>query len=129
MTESEITERIIGCAIEVHRNLGPGLPESAYKLCLEYELKKQGLKVEREKPIPLCYDNLTIDCAYRLDLLVADSVAVEIKSVEKLEDVHLSQVITYLRLTECEVGLLINFNVKMLKNGLRRIVNTYWGFI
>jgi GxxExxY protein len=125
MTESEITERIIGCAIEVHRNLGPGLLESAYKLCLEYELKKQGLKVEREKPIPLCYDNLTIDCAYRLDLLVDDSVAVEIKSVEKLEDVHLSQVITYLRLTECEVGLLINFNVKMLKNGLRRIVNTY----
>lgn len=125
MTESEITERIIGCAIEVHRNLGPGLLESAYKVCLEYEMRKQGLKVEREKPIPLCYDDLTIECAYRLDLLVDDSVVVEIKSVEKLEDVHLSQVITYLRLTECEVGLLINFNVKVLKNGLRRVVNTY----
>ncbi|HEY0740202.1 MAG TPA: GxxExxY protein [Chryseosolibacter sp.] len=88
-------------------------------------MRKQGLKVEREKPIPLCYDELTIECAYRLDLLVDDSVVVEIKSVEKLEDVHLSQVITYLRLTECEVGLLINFNVKVLKNGLRRIVNTH----
>jgi GxxExxY protein len=125
MIENEITERIIGCAINVHRTLGPGLLESAYTVCLDYEMKKQGLKVEREKPIPLCYEDLTIDCAYRLDLLVNDSVVIEVKSVEKLEEVHLAQVITYLRLTECEVGLLINFNVKILKNGLRRVLNTY----
>src|SRR5688500_15164427 len=124
MKESEITERIIGCAIKVHRSLGPGLLESAYTVCLEYELRKQGLKVEREKPISLFYEDLTIDCAYRVDLLVNDSVVVEVKSVEKLEEVHLAQVITYLRLIECEVGLLINFNVKILKNGLRRVVNT-----
>jgi GxxExxY protein len=125
MTENEITERVIGCAIKVHQQLGPGLLESAYTVCLEYELIKSGLKVEREKPVRLCYDDLTIDCAYRLDLLVDDSVVIEVKSVEKFEEVHLSQLITYLRLTECEVGLIINFNVKLLKNGLRRVVNNY----
>lgn len=125
MTENQITERVIGCAIKVHQQLGPGLLESAYTVCLEHELIKSGLRVEREKPVPLSYEGLTIDCAYRLDLLVEDSVIVEVKSVEKFEAVHLSQIITYLRLTECEVGLMINFNVNLLKNGLRRVVNNY----
>ncbi len=125
MTENEITECITGCAIKVHRQLGPGLLESAYTVCLEHELIKSGLRVEREKPVPLYYGDLTIDCAYRIDLLVEDSVVIEVKSVEKLEPVRLSQVITYLRLTEIEVGLLMNFNVKLLKDGLKRVVNNY----
>lgn len=125
MTENEITERIIGCAIQVHRKLGPGLLESAYTVCLQHELVKAGLKVEREKPVALCYDDLKIDCAYRLDLLVDDTIIVELKTVEKLDDIHVSQLISYLKLTECEVGLLINFNVKVLKNGIRRVVNNY----
>jgi GxxExxY protein len=123
--DDEITERVIGCAIKVHQQLGPGLLESAYTICLEHKLIKSGLKVEREKPVSLNYDDLIIDCAYRVDLLVEDANIIEIKSVEKFEDVHLAQLITYLRLTECEVGLIINFNVKLLKNGLRRVVNNY----
>lgn len=125
MTENEVTERIIGCAIKVHQQLGPGLLESAYTACLQHEIQKSGLRVEREKPVALCYDDLRIDCAYRLDLLVDETVIVEVKSVEKLEDIHVSQLITYLKLEDCQVGLLINFNVKLLKNGLRRVVNNY----
>jgi GxxExxY protein len=124
MTENEITEQIIGCSINVHRKLGPGLLESTYTVCLEHELRKLGFKVEREKPVPIT-DDLTIACAYRLDLMVENEIIVEIKSVEKLDDIHLSQVITYLRLTNRQVGLLINFNVKILKNGIRRVVNNY----
>jgi GxxExxY protein len=125
MTENEITECIIGCAIKVHRQLGPGLLESAYAVCLEHELLKTGLKVEREKGVALHYDDLKIECAYRLDLLVSNRIVVELKTVEKLDEIHVAQLITYLRLTECEVGLLINFNVKVLKNGIRRVVNNF----
>lgn len=114
MIENEVTEKIIGCAIKVHKNLGPGLLEHAYQECLFYELKKAGLKVEKEKPLPLIYEEVKLDCGYRLDLLVENKVIVEIKSVEALNDVHLAQVLTYLKLFDSKIGLLINFNVLQL---------------
>lgn len=120
MNINQITEIIIGCAIEVHRNLGPGLLESTYEECLTFELKSEGLKVIRQKPIPLIYKEIKLDCGYRLDLLIEDKVIVELKSVEAFSDVHEAQILTYLKLTEKEVGLLINFNVKLLKQGIKR---------
>ena len=125
MHENEITERIIGCAINVHKNLGPGLLESAYQECLYYELKKNGLRVEKEKPLPLIYEEVKLDCGYRLDLLVENKVIVEIKSVEALNDIHLAQVLTYLKLNNSQIGLLINFNVLQLIKGLKRVINKY----
>jgi GxxExxY protein len=125
MTENQITEKIIGCAINVHRVLGPGLLESAYQECLFYELKKNGLLVEKEKPVPLVYEEVKLECGYRIDLLVAGRIVVEIKSVESLNELHLAQILTYLKLTKNHVGLLINFNVLKLTNGLRRVVNGY----
>ena len=125
MTENQITEIIIGCAIKVHRNLGPGLLESAYQECLFYELKKEGLRVEKEKPLPLIYEKVRLECGYRLDLLVEDKVIVEIKSVESLNNIHLAQVLTYLKLSNNKIGLLINFNVLQLIKGLKRVINKY----
>ena len=125
MHENEITEKIIGCAINVHKNLGPGLLESAYQECLYYELKKNGLSVEKEKPLPLIYEEVKLDCGYRLDLLVENKVIVEIKSVEALNDIHLAQVLTYLKLNNSKIGLLINFNVLQLIKGLKRVINKY----
>lgn len=120
-----ITRRIIGAAIEVHRRLGPGLLESAYEACLAYELRNLGFKVEQQKPLPIQYKDVRLDCGYRLDIVVDDSVVVEIKSVEHLAPIHDAQLLSYLRLSRQKVGLLINFNVRILKNGLRRIVNEF----
>ncbi|MCX6306585.1 MAG: GxxExxY protein [Bacteroidetes bacterium] len=125
MNENEITEIIIGCAINVHKALGPGLLESAYEECLHYEMLKTVLEIERQKPLPLIYEEVRLDCGYRLDFIVSKKVILEIKSVEALNDIHLAQILTYLRLSKCKVGLLINFNVVKLANGIKRVVNNY----
>ena len=129
MTQAEtlnrITEGIIGAAIEVHRALGPGLLESAYEACLAFELIERGLKVEQQKPLPVVYREVRLDCGYRLDLLVEGVVIVEVKAVDHLAPVHQAQLLSYLKLSGCHVGLLINFNVKVLKDGLRRVVNDF----
>ena len=111
MLENQITELIIGYAIKVHKALGPGLLESAYESCLHYEVFKNGFFVERQKPIPLIYDDIKMDCGYRADLVVEKKIIVEIKSIDALNEIHLMQTITHLKLTNCKVGLLINFNV------------------
>ena len=120
---NRITEEVISAAIEVHRNLGPGLLESAYEACLAYELRDCGLVVEQQKPLPIFYRNVDAEVGYRLDLLVADAVVVELKSVERLEPIHQAQVLSYLKLSGYKVGLLINFNVRLLKHGIKRLVN------
>lgn len=125
MKENEITEKIIGCAIKVHKNLGPGLLESAYQECLFYELKKSGLKVEKEKSLPLIYEEVKLECGYRLDLLVENTIIVEIKSIEALNDIHLAQVLTYLKLYDSKIGLLINFKILQLIKGVKRVINKY----
>jgi GxxExxY protein len=125
MKENELTKLIIGKAIEVHRQFGPGLLESAYQECLAHELQKAGLDVVKEKAMPIVYKDVHLDHGYRIDLLVNNTVVVEIKSVESLMDVHTAQVLTYLKLGEFKLGLLINFNVKMLKSGIRRLVNGF----
>jgi len=125
MDYNQITEKIIGSAIKIHKALGPGLLESAYQECLFYEIKKTGLYVQKEKPLPLIYEDVKLECGYRLDLFVEHKVVVEIKSVEALNDIHLAQILTYLKLANCEVGLLINFNVTKLTNGIKRVVNNY----
>ena len=122
---NEITHAVIGAAIEVHRQLGPGLLESAYRECLCRELVLRGIPFEREKPLPLEYKGIHLECGYRMDLLVAGSVVVEIKSVEALARVHDAQLLTYLRLGGWRVGLLINFNVAVLKTGIHRRVLGY----
>ena len=122
MDTNKLTEQIIGCAIKVHRTLGPGLLESAYQECLFFELKKAGLLVEKEKPLPLFYDDVKLDCGYRIDLLVEIQIVIELKSVEILNDVHTAQVLTYLKLSNCKIGLLINFNVASLKSGIKRFI-------
>ena len=123
MTENELSQIIIGCAIKVHKNLGPGLLESAYEECLYYELTKAGLNVEKQRPMPLIYEEVKLDCGYRVDLIVEKKVIIEVKSVEVLNDVHLAQILTYLKLADCKLGLLINFNVARLKEGIKRVVN------
>ncbi len=129
MTEKDqldlITRRIIGAAIQVHKALGPGLLESAYQACLAYELGELGLKVEQEKPLPVVYRQVRVDCGYRMDLVVEDRVIVEIKAVEALAPIHNAQMMSYLRLSSLHVGLLINFHVRVLKDGIRRVVNEY----
>ena len=120
---NKIIEAIIGAAIEVHRALGPGLLESAYVVCLVYELRQRGFNVLEQVPLPLVYKEVTLDCGYRLDLLVNDAVIVEVKSVESLAPIHEAQLLSYLKLADCKIGLLINFNVKMLKQGIKRLAN------
>jgi GxxExxY protein len=120
-----ITRRIIGAAIEVHRRLGPGLLESAYEVCLAFELRQMGLKTEEPSPLPVVYRDVKLDCGYRLDLVVEDSVVVEIKAVDHLAPIHDAPLLSYLRLSGKRVGLLINFHVRVLKNGLKRIVNDF----
>jgi GxxExxY protein len=117
-----LTEKIIGAAIEVHRHLGPGLLESAYETCLAYELEQSGLAVERQKILPVVYKEIHLDQGYRLDLLVEHRVIVELKVVEEITPVHEAQILSYLKFSGCEVGLLLNFNVKLLKNGIRRFL-------
>lgn len=120
---NKITEGIIGAAIEVHRNLGPGLLESAYQAALAYELKERGYKVEQQKPLAMHYKEIKLDAGYRLDFQIDDKVIVEIKSSDGVAPIHDAQILSYLRLSGCKVGLLINFNVKLLKNGIKRFVN------
>ena len=121
--ENEITDRVIGAAIEVHRHLGPGLLESAYDECLCYELSNSGLRFARQVPVPIVYKGLRLQSALKLDLLVEDAVIVELKTVEDLLPIHKAQLLTYLKASNKRVGLLINFNVPILKNGLKRMVN------
>jgi GxxExxY protein len=123
MNENELSKKIIGCAIEVHKQLGPGLLESAYKECLYYELRLAGLKVQKEKPMPIVYKEIKLDHGYRIDLMVEEKVVVEIKTVEAFNDVHTAQVLTYLRLGKYKLGLLLNFQTTVLKNGIKRIIN------
>lgn len=122
MVENEITEKVLRCAFRVHTILGPGLLESSYKECLCFEMRKNGLYVEKEKPMPLIYEDVKLDIGYRLDLLVEKKVVVEIKAVDALNDIHLAQIITYLKLSNCNVGLLLNFKVASLKKGVKRVV-------
>ncbi len=120
----ELTERIIACAIAVHRVLGPGLLESTYEACLAHELDKKGFHVARQKEIPITYKSVRLDCGYRVDLLVNDTLILELKSIEKLQPIHRAQLITYLRLADKPVGLLMNFNEPVLKDGIARLVNS-----
>lgn len=123
---NRITDIIIGAAIEVHRTLGPGLLESAYESCLVYEIiDRHGLKVEQQKPLQVIYRGVSLDCGYRLDLFVSGVVIVELKSVDKLLPIHEAQMLSYLKLSGGRVGLLINFNVKVLKDGIKRVVNKF----
>ena len=121
---NNVTSGIIGAAIDVHRALGPELLESAYEACLAYELIQREMKVEQQKPLPLIYRDVQLDCGYRIDLLVDDAVTLEIKSVDSLAPIHQAQLLSYLKLSGCEVSLLINFNVKLLKQGIVRMVNS-----
>lgn len=123
MHENEISKIIFDMGLKIHKNLGPGLLESAYEECLFYEISKAGLFVEKQKPMPLIYEEVKLDIGYRMDLLVEKSVVIEVKSCEALNDVHLAQVLTYLKLSGCRLGLLINFNTNLFKNGYRRILN------
>lgn len=120
MELNQITEKIIGSAIEVHRALGPGLLESAYEECLAFELKNSGLRIERQVPVPLVYKEVKLDCGYRIDILVENSVIIELKTVDAFSPVHEAQILTYMKLANKGLGLLINFNVTLLKNGIKR---------
>ena len=122
MTENELSNKIIGLAIEVHTALGPGLLESAYKECLFYKIGKSGISVEKEKPMPLVFEEVRLDCGYRIDLVTEKKLVIEIKSVEALNEIHLAQTLTYLKLGNYKLGLLINFNVAKLKDGIKRVI-------
>lgn len=123
MHENEIATRVFNCALEIHKNLGPGLLESSYEECLFYELTKSGLNVEKQTGLPLIYKEVILDLGYRVDLLIERKFIVEVKSVEALNEVHLAQLLTYLKLSGCRLGMLINFNVILLKYGVKRVVN------
>lgn len=114
---------VFDCALKVHQTLGPGLLESAYEECLFYELKKTGLYVEKQKALPLIYEEVKLDIGYRIDIIIENKLILEIKSVEALNDVHFAQLMTYLKLTDCKLGMLLNFNVSLIKNGIKRVVN------
>jgi GxxExxY protein len=118
----DLTEQVIGAAMKVHSVLGPGLLESVYQECLFYQLKTDGVSVEKEKPVPVVFEEVKLDCGYRIDLLVENKIVLELKSVKKFEDVHLAQILTYMKLGKYQVGLLINFNVHLLKDGIKRVV-------
>lgn len=117
-----LSNKVIGVAIKIHSSLGPGLLESVYKECLFYELNKIGCMVEKERPLPLMYESVKLDIGYRVDLLVEHKLIIEVKAVEVLADIHTAQVLTYLKLSKCRLGLLINFNVPLLKKGIRRLI-------
>ena len=123
MNENDISRIIFDAGLKVHRQLGHGLLESAYEECLFYELHKSNLLIEKQKPMPLIYDEVKLDVGYRIDMMVERKVVIEVKSVEALTDVHLAQVLTYLKLSQCKLGLLINFNTLLFKNGVRRVIN------
>lgn len=123
MSENEISTSIIGCAMRVHTELGPGLLESAYEACLYYELLQSGHLVSKQRPMPVVYQEVKLEAGYRIDLIVENKVIIEIKAVEAFHELHFAQLLTYLKLSKCKLGLLINFNVKSLKNGVRRVAN------
>ncbi len=123
MTENQISKEIVDAALKVHKQLGPGLLESAYEECLSFELIQRDLLVERQKALPLVYEEVKLEAGYRVDLLIEKKVIIEIKAVEGLNDVHLAQILTYLKLSDCKLGLLINFNVALIKHGIKRVVN------
>ncbi|GAF04928.1 GxxExxY protein [Saccharicrinis fermentans] len=123
MNENDIASKVIGAAIDVHKALGPGLLEKAYQECLYYKLMQAGLQVEKEKPMPLTFEDVKLECGYRIDILVENKVVIELKSVESLNEVHLAQTLTYMKLGSYKLGLLINFNVALLKQGIKRVVN------
>jgi GxxExxY protein len=123
LKEDELSNEIIGAAIEVHRGLGPGLLESAYEECLCYEFDAREIRYERQKPLPVAYKGKKLDCGYRLDMVVNDLVILELKAVDQILPIHNAQVLTYLKLSGLKLGMLINFNVTVLKNGIKRIVN------
>ena len=124
---NELTERVIGACIEIHRTLGPGLLESAYEECLCYELGKQGLEFTRQQPLPVVYKGVRLDCGYVMDVVVENALILELKTVERLLPIHEAQLLTYLKLTGLSLGLLLNFNVPVFKYGVKRIANNYKG--
>ena len=123
ITENELSKIVFSCALKVHQNLGPGLLESAYEECLFYEIKKTGFDVQKQKALPLVYEEVKLDIGYRIDIIIENKLILEIKSVEALNDIHFTQLLTYLKLTNCKLGMLMNFNVALIKNGIRRVVN------
>lgn len=123
MTENEIAKIVYNSALKVHKTLGPGLLESSYEECLYYELKQNQLHVEKQKALPLIYEEVQLEIGYRIDLMVENKFIIEVKSVDSLNDIHLAQILTYLKLSNCKLGMLINFNVSLLKNGIRRVIN------
>lgn len=122
MTENEISKIVLDCAIKIHKQLGPGLLENVYKECLAHELSQRGLSVRKEVPLPVYYEGVKLEVGYRLDILIENKVLIEIKSVEAIHDLHKAQVLTYLKLSDCKLGLLINFNVLFLMDGYQRLV-------
>lgn len=124
MRQNEITHSILNAAYRVHTELGPGLLESAYENCLAYELREGGIYVETQKPLPLVYKEVKLECGYRVDLFVEKEVVVEIKATDGINDLHLAQTLTYLKLLKKEIGLILNFNVKSLKQGIKRVINS-----
>jgi len=122
MDIEEVFKKILDCSFQVHTSLGPGLLESAYTECLYFDLLKSGLKVEKQKPLPLIYKDVKLEAGYRIDLLVEDCIVIEIKSIEALADIHMTQILTYLKLSKCRLGLLANFNVLHLKDGIKRVI-------
>jgi GxxExxY protein len=123
MNENYLANKMIGLAIEIHRALGPGLLENAYEECLFYKIRQAGFKVEKQKPMPLVFERVKLDCGYRIDLLVENKLVLEVKSVEALHPIHFAQTLTYLRLGDYRLGLLINFNSELLRDGIRRVIN------
>ncbi len=123
LDENQLSRIIFDSSLKVHRTLGPGLLESSYEECLFYELKKSGVEVVKQKPLPLIYEDVKLEIGYRVDLPVENKVVIEVKSVDSLNDIHLAQVLTYLKLSNCKLGMLINFNATMIKDGIRRVVN------
>ena len=125
MSDNKTTEKIIGCAIEVHKALGPGLLESVYEECYCYELIQNGFTINRQVPLPIVYKGIRLDCGYKIDIIVNDFVIIELKAVEKLLPIHDAQLLTYLKLYKRPLGLLLNFNVPVMKDGIKRLVNNY----
>jgi GxxExxY protein len=123
MNENDLGTLVLDAAFEVHKSLGPGLLESAYEHCLAFELIQKELNIKAQYPLPLVYKDVRLDCGYRLDIIVEDKIVVEVKSVEALNDIHMAQMLTYLKLTGCKLGYLLNFNVVLFKTGIKRVVN------
>lgn len=123
MRENELSKIVFDCALKVHKTLGPGLLESAYEECLFYKLKKTRLYIEKQKALPIIYEEVKLDIGYRIDIIIENKLILEIKSVEALNDVHFAQLMTYLKSTDCKLGMLLNFNVSLIKNGIKRVVN------